>query len=167
LIATQDEIPFSGCGNKIPLQARYGASIPYNEAMRRLSAKLAPRHFLLTWLSLLFLCSSVAARGQSQNPIPIPAPPNQPSGRVPPFGQGQQDTTDPNMRHAQDEAAKQRNLDRQNRLVADTDKLLQLAQELKDDVDKTNKDPLPVTVAKKAEEIEKLAKSVKDRMKAE
>ena len=71
------------------------------------------------------------------------------------------------MRHAQEEAAKQRNLDRQKRLVADTDKLLQLAQELKVEVDKSNKDMLSVTVIKKAEEIEKLAKSVKERMKAE
>ncbi len=71
------------------------------------------------------------------------------------------------MRRAQEEAAKQRNLDRQKRLVADTDKLLQLAQELKTEVDKSNKDTLSVTVVKKAEEIEKLAKSVKERMKAE
>ena len=71
------------------------------------------------------------------------------------------------MRHAQEEAAKQRNLDRQKRLVADTDKLLQLAQELKVEVGKSNKDMLSVTVIKKAEEIEKLAKSVKERMKAE
>ena len=61
--------------------------------------------------------------------------------------------------------AKARNDDRQKQLVADTNKLLQLATELKADVDKTNKDVLSVDVIKKADEIEKLAKSVKDRMK--
>ncbi|QHN03900.1 hypothetical protein FTO74_11335 [Granulicella sp. WH15] len=58
-----------------------------------------------------------------------------------------------------------RNLDRQRRLVADTQRLLQLAIELKTEVDKTNQNILSVDVVKKAEEIEKLAKSVKDRMK--
>lgn len=58
-----------------------------------------------------------------------------------------------------------RNSDRQKQLVDDTNKLLELATELKTDVDKTNKDVLSVDVIKKADEIEKLAKSVKDRMK--
>lgn len=61
--------------------------------------------------------------------------------------------------------AKARNDDRQKQLVADTNKLLKLATELKAEVDKTNKDVLSVDVIKKADEIEKLAKSVKDRMK--
>ncbi len=55
--------------------------------------------------------------------------------------------------------------DRQKKLAADTDKLLALAKELKQQVDKTNKDVLSVNVVKKAEEIEKLARSVKSQMK--
>jgi len=58
-----------------------------------------------------------------------------------------------------------RNIDRQKRLVTDTDKLLSLATELKQEVDKTNKDVMSVDVIKKADEIEKLAHSVKERMK--
>ncbi len=58
-----------------------------------------------------------------------------------------------------------RNLERQRRLVADTQRLLQLAIELKSEVDKTNQNILSVDVVKKAEEIERLAKSVKERMK--
>ena len=58
-----------------------------------------------------------------------------------------------------------RNTDRQKRLVTDTDKLLSLATELKQEVDKTNKDVMSVDVIKKADEIEKLARSVKERMK--
>jgi hypothetical protein len=61
--------------------------------------------------------------------------------------------------------AQARNIERQKRLVADTEKLLALATDLKQEVDKTNKDVMSVEVIKKAEEIEKLARSVKERMK--
>jgi TolA-binding protein len=50
-------------------------------------------------------------------------------------------------------------------LKSDTDKLLKLSIELKSYVDKSNEHVLSVDVVKKAEEIEKLAKSVKDKMK--
>ena len=59
-----------------------------------------------------------------------------------------------------------RNTQRQQDIVNDTAKLLLLAQQLKDEVDKSRKDQLSVSVVKKAEEIEKLAKSVKEKMKA-
>jgi nitric oxide reductase activation protein len=61
--------------------------------------------------------------------------------------------------------AKARNIDRQKQLVADTEKLLNLANELKADVDKSTKDTLSLDVIKKADEIEKLAHSVKEKMK--
>jgi hypothetical protein len=70
--------------------------------------------------------------------------------------------TDPHRLEQQEEA---RSTERQKRLVADTDKLLALATDLKQQVDKTNKNILSVDVIKKAEEIEKLAHSVKERMK--
>lgn len=72
---------------------------------------------------------------------------------------------DPNAERMQEQAAKGRNAERQRRLVADTEKLLSLATELKQDVDKTDKNTMSVDVIKKAEEIEKLARSVKERMK--
>jgi hypothetical protein len=55
--------------------------------------------------------------------------------------------------------------ERQKKLAADTDKLLVLATDLKKQVDKTNKDILSVDVVKKAEEIEKLARSMKNETK--
>jgi len=61
--------------------------------------------------------------------------------------------------------AKRANLARQADLKRDTDKLVKLTTELKDYVDKTNEGVLSVDVVKKAEEIEKLAHSVKDKMK--
>ena len=70
--------------------------------------------------------------------------------------------SDPQLR---ERMALRRNDDRQKQLVADTDKLLLLAQELHDAVAKSNKDELSIPVMKRSEEIEKLAKSVKERMR--
>ena len=50
-------------------------------------------------------------------------------------------------------------------LKKDTDKLLKLSAELKEYVDKSDENVLSLNVVRKAEEIEKLAKSVKDKMK--
>jgi hypothetical protein len=50
-------------------------------------------------------------------------------------------------------------------LKSDTDKLLKLSVELKAYVDKSNENVLSLDVIKKAEEIEKLAKSVKEKMR--
>jgi hypothetical protein len=60
---------------------------------------------------------------------------------------------------------KLRNMDRQKQLVSDTEKLLALATELKADMDKSTKDTMSLDVIKKADEIEKLAHSVKEKMK--
>jgi hypothetical protein len=55
--------------------------------------------------------------------------------------------------------------ERQKRLVEDTDKLLALTTALKEQVDESNKDVLSLDMVKKAEQIEKLAHSVKERIK--
>ena len=55
--------------------------------------------------------------------------------------------------------------ERKDRLAADSAKLLKLATELKADVDKTTKDQLSIAVIKKAGEVEKLARKVRDEMK--
>jgi len=57
------------------------------------------------------------------------------------------------------------NLERQKQIAADTAKLVELANELKQEVDKTDKDTMSLTVIRKAEMIEKLAKGVKEKMK--
>ena len=56
---------------------------------------------------------------------------------------------------------------RQAQIAADTEKLYQMAQELKAEVAKSNKDILSIAVVKKADEIEKLAKSLKERMRSD
>lgn len=50
-------------------------------------------------------------------------------------------------------------------LKSDADKLLKLSVELKQYADKSDENVLSLDVIKKADEIEKLAKSVKDKMK--
>jgi hypothetical protein len=57
------------------------------------------------------------------------------------------------------------NKDRAERIKRDTDKLLALATELKQYVDKTNENVLSVDVIRKTDEIDKLAKSIRERMK--
>src|SRR5690348_17391670 len=63
------------------------------------------------------------------------------------------------------EREKRFNKDRHEKIKKDTDKLLALATELKQYVDKTNENVMSVDVIKKAEEIEKLAHQVRDKMK--
>jgi hypothetical protein len=55
---------------------------------------------------------------------------------------------------------------RKNQLAVDTAKLLQLANELKAEMDKSSKDTLSLSVIKKADEVEKLARKVRAEMKA-
>jgi len=50
-------------------------------------------------------------------------------------------------------------------LKTDTDKLLKLSVELKNYVDKSDENVLSLDVIRKCDEIEKLAKSVRDKMK--
>jgi hypothetical protein len=57
------------------------------------------------------------------------------------------------------------NVERRKQLADDSAKLLKLATDLKAEVDKTDKDTLSLSVIRKAEEIEKLAHSVKEKMK--
>jgi glucose/arabinose dehydrogenase len=105
-----------------------------------------------------------AARGWSQTDAQQSTPRTAPGAQLPIPG-GESEPQDPMQRKVLHDAAKKRNLERQEQLTADTKKLLELAQQLKAEVDKSNKDQLSLDVVKKAEEIEKLAKSVKDKMK--
>jgi hypothetical protein len=67
----------------------------------------------------------------------------------------------------QKEMEKKANLQRQADLKRDTEKLLKLSTELKEYVDKTNENVMSLEVIKKADEIEKLAHSVKMKMRGD
>jgi hypothetical protein len=77
----------------------------------------------------------------------------------------QRDAESPWTLQQKRDIAKKQNELRQQEIKKDTDQLLELATELKQYVDKTNENIISLDVIKKAEQIEKLAKSVKDKMK--
>ena len=52
------------------------------------------------------------------------------------------------------------------KIAADAEKLYQMALDLKVEVDKSNKDTVSLTVAKRAAELEKMAKTLKQEMRA-
>ena len=56
--------------------------------------------------------------------------------------------------------------DKQKKIAEDSAKLLQMANDLKAEVDKTSKDQMSLEVIRKADEIEKLAHDLKLRMKS-
>ncbi len=60
---------------------------------------------------------------------------------------------------------KMREEERHKKLVADTARLVALTGELKAEVEKSSKDELSLDVVRKAAEIERLARDVKERMK--
>jgi hypothetical protein len=64
-----------------------------------------------------------------------------------------------------EDTAKSQPADSKRQMADDAARLLQLATELKAEVDKTNKDMLSLKVIRKAETIEKLAKGVKQELK--
>jgi hypothetical protein len=112
------------------------------------------------WLLILFGCfSSVPALAQTRS---TPPPPSS-SDRSDP-GEGPTNGVDASTRLIRD-MAKKANQERAAAVKTDTEKLLKLAEELKVSVDKSGENVLSLDVIKKAEEIEKLAHSVKDKMK--
>ena len=92
--------------------------------------------------------------------LPAPQPPEHRGN----LGSPMTDEEDARARMAHDmekKAAKERVA----ALKTDTDKLLKLSVELKQYVDKSDENVLSLDVVKKAEAIEKLARSVKEKMK--
>jgi hypothetical protein len=109
----------------------------------------------------------VVGRGQSrQNPTPVIGAPPVSGANIPGMGSRPDPMgNDPLNGRMEEQQIKSRNNERQKRLVSDTDRLLTLSKELKEQVEAPGKVPGAGDVGKKAEEIEKLAKSVKDHMK--
>jgi len=83
---------------------------------------------------------------------------------VPRTSPGNDNTIPPDMRKSMEKKANQQ---RQAELKRDTERLVKLSTELKQYVDKTNENILSLDVIKKADEIEKLAHSVKTKMRGE
>jgi hypothetical protein len=125
--------------------------VPRIHAIRILDARIAA-------LACLLVCASITAAAQKQT-----EPPSSPV--IPGISSNTTPAPDPSMRRMSAQMALRRNAQRQQQIVADTTRLLQLAQKLNDEVSKSSKDELSVSVVKEAEEIEKLAKSIKGKMR--
>jgi hypothetical protein len=113
--------------------------------------------------SLLFACALPPASAQSgvtSVPMQGVAPGQQPGQRD--QGPGSDDELRAKM---EKDMAKKANQERQAQLKRDTDQLFKLATDLKEEVDKSNENLLSLEVIKKAEEIERLAHDIKDKMK--
>jgi hypothetical protein len=128
------------------------------------------RHkYELRWVvlvaSMLFIC--VAGQMKSQQPTPpqmggatssnpVPGPKSILNEAAPP---------DASSERMQEQRARAAQDDRHKRMATDADKLLALATELKSDVDKATKNETSVAAFQKANEIEKLAHDVKERLR--
>ena len=117
---------------------------------------------LLTYTFLFVILSFPALAqmpgGSMQQPQQPPVQPKLDAGL--PMGNGDDATA-----RMTEELAKKAEKERVEQLKLDTDKLLRLSVELKSYVDKTDTNVLSLDVMKKAEEIQKLAKSVHDKMR--
>lgn len=110
------------------------------------------------------LLGMVTRAGVPQQTTPPPSPA---ATAHDPFGtQAQEEKDRLDMpKDMQQRLVEARQTERQKRIVEDTDKLLALAQALHRDVAKTDKNILSLDVIKRADDIEKLAHSVKEHMK--
>jgi hypothetical protein len=129
-----------------------------------------PRPFSLRawWLlaALAVMLGPHRVAGQTVQ-APITAPPR-PTGILLPEANRIPDKNEQMEMHEKN--AKQQdfaaaNAERRKQIADDTEKLLKLANDLKAEVDKSNKDTLSLGVIRKADEIERLAHMVKEKMK--
>lgn len=115
--------------------------------------------------AMLVVAPSVGAakaqQGTSQN-MQV----TRPSGLPPVDGDRSDDSKDPMAAQQRASRARAAADDRQKHIVDETTKLLQLATELKTAVDKSNKNELTLDVIRKADDIERLAHDVKQRMRS-
>jgi hypothetical protein len=129
--------------------------------MRSFDAVL-PAAILFAGLGVLAGERPLSAQAPSQSPTP---PPPVLPGTVRPNSRGDDESNDPLMRQLALQQAIKRNDQRQKLIVDDTARLLTLAQQLKEDADKGKVSQPSVASAKKAEEIERLARTVKEKMR--
>jgi hypothetical protein len=112
-------------------------------------------HRATIFFFLLFFFFTIPGYSSPQDPLPLPraVPGGDNEPAIPP--------------RIQKEMEKKANAQRQADLKRDTERLLRLSTELKEYVDKSNENILSVEVLRKADEIEKLAHSVKMKMRGD
>lgn len=134
----------------------------------RLNSRFHRKGRSLPWLGGVagfFLAALVLAGGESPQQAPSLNPDKpilSPEANRLPDKNAQMQMRDQQAKKQSFETA---NIERKRQIADDAARLLQLATELKAEVDKTDKDTLSLNVIRKAETIEKLAKGVKEKMK--
>jgi hypothetical protein len=119
---------------------------------------IANGFFYSVLLLALWAAPGTLRAQQAQSPLPpVPVLPGANPNASPP-----QDEVSHRMN---EQMALKRNDLRQQQIVSDSAHLLALAQKLNSDVSKSTKNTLSISVVKEANEIEKLAKSIKDKMR--
>lgn len=121
---------------------------------------------LLVFAGLMLAAWAVPARSQTADE------PQSANSQYPPYSRdigrpGQRGAPNQAEQEMEHERQKKLNQERQADLKRDTDKLFLLATQLKQAVDKSNEHTLSLEVIKKAGEIEKLARSVREKMKGQ
>jgi hypothetical protein len=140
-------------------KGRVTLNIPRNNTWLWASACVIAGAFLITAVDR----GQQAPSGNSDKPIMQPgANGTQPEATHPTGGTQQMQPQGSQEKKLSLEAA---NADRKKQLTDDSAHLLKLANELKAEVDKTDKDTLSISVIRKADEIERLAHMVKEKMR--
>jgi hypothetical protein len=126
------------------------------------------RSLLPLFLALVLGAAALPAgqqSGRAKDPpvAEVSAAEPDPQGRRNPFPREEDDPIRKDMEKRRQKAL---NKERHAELKRDTEKLLALATELKTEVDKADENMLSLEVLKKTEQIEKLAKSVREKMRA-
>jgi hypothetical protein len=125
--------------------APYNLAIPVREVIVRLTVSLSLLLLALA-LPMWSFSRTPASSQQVHDPYAIPE--------------------DPARKAAMEkEMVKKANQERQAQLRRDTERLFRLSSELKEYVDQSSENTLSLGVIKKAEEIEKLARSVREKMR--
>ena len=140
------------CGNA------FSAIYQSGDVMKSVLALRCIPQCLLAGALMILALSGGRALAQVGEPTQVPDANSSGSQR-------QREVEDPWTAQQKRDMLKKQNLQRQQDIKKDTDQLLDLATELKQYVDKTNEHVISLDVIKKAEQIEKLAHAVKEKMK--
>jgi hypothetical protein len=138
------------------VRSRFAMNEPWPEGLRRPARRLS----LVIWLVLLIVlpCGGQLPTGNGQSS-------QRPMGPTPPLMLG--DTVPgPNVDPVfQERRLRMLNVAQHKSMVDDTDKLLKLVNELNAEINRTNPSSLTPEELRKVAQIEKLARSVRDKMR--
>jgi hypothetical protein len=138
-----------------------GRSRTSDEGTQVGGSKLKCNRLLLCLAALAVLNGAAQTATQPASPNPERPTLSPEANRVPDANQ-QMEMRDQQTKTQNYAAA---NAERKKQIADDSARLLKLATDLKAEVDKTSKDTLSLNVIRKADEIERLAHSVKEKMK--